>query len=210
MATTTTPVFPRPRLRILRIVFLVLSVILLAGLGIGAWFYSMARSALPQLDGRLRVVGLSAPVTVIRDTHGAPTIEAANFNDLFFAQGYVTAQDRLFQMDGIRRVAAGELAEVFGSKYLKHDREQRILGLRVAAQKTIEILPAEERSHFEAYARGVNAYINSHRDRLPLEFRASAVDSRGLRVDRCSNGGGFEHEFPACADARENPGQVGN
>jgi penicillin amidase len=171
MATTTTPVFPRPRLRILRIVFLVLSVILLAGLGIGAWFYSMARSALPQLDGRLRVVGLSAPVTVIRDTHGAPTIEAANFNDLFFAQGYVTAQDRLFQMDGIRRVAAGELAEVFGNKYLKHDREQRILGLRVAAQKTIEILPAEERSHFEAYARGVNAYINSQRDRLPLEFR---------------------------------------
>ncbi len=171
MVTITTPVFPRPRLRTVRIVVLALSVILVAGLGIGAWFYSMARSALPQLDGRLRVAGLSAPVTVIRDAHGAPTIDATNFNDLFFTQGYVTAQDRLFQMDGIRRVAGGELAEVFGSKYLKHDRQQRVLGLRVAAQKTIEILPAEERSHFEAYARGVNAYINLHRDRLPLEFR---------------------------------------
>jgi penicillin amidase len=108
---------------------------------------------------------------VIRDAHGAPTIDAANFDDLFFAQGYVTAQDRLFEMDGIRRSGAGELAEVFGSDYLQHDRQQRILGLRVAARKTIELLSAEDRSHFEAYARGVNAYIESHRDRLPLEFR---------------------------------------
>src|SRR5579863_2836630 len=171
MATTTTPVFPRPRLRILRIVFLVLSVILLAGLGIGAWFYSMARSALPQLDGRLRVVGLSAPVTVIRDAHGAPTIEAANFDDLFFAQGYVTAEDRLFQMDGMRRFAGGELSEILGSEFVKHDRQQRILGLKAMAKKSAENAPPETRGHFEAYARGVNAYIETHRDRLPLEFR---------------------------------------
>ena len=131
----------------------------------------MARSALPLLDGKLRVSGLSAPVTVIRDTHGAPTIDAANFDDLFFAQGYVTAQDRLFQMDGTRRFAAGELAEVFGGEYLEHDRQQRILGLKLIARKMIEIASAEDRSHFEAYARGVNAYIESHRDRLPLEFR---------------------------------------
>ena len=95
----------------------------------------MARSALPQLDGRLAVPGLSAPVTVVRDAHGAPTIDAANFDDLFFAQGYVTAQDRLFQMDGMRRFAAGELAEVFGSDFLEHDRQQRILGLKVGGTK---------------------------------------------------------------------------
>ncbi|MGB6678885.1 MAG: penicillin acylase family protein, partial [Terriglobales bacterium] len=105
MATISTPVYPRPRLRILRIVGFVLSFMLLVVLGICAWFYSMARSALPQLDGKVRVAGLSAPVTVIRDAHGAPAIEAANFDDLFFAQGYVTAQDRLFQMDGMRRFA---------------------------------------------------------------------------------------------------------
>jgi penicillin amidase len=77
-----------------------------------AWFYSVTRSALPQLDGRIAVPGLSAPVTVIRDTRGAPTLEATNFDDLFFAQGYVTAQDRLFQMYEMRRFAAGELAIV--------------------------------------------------------------------------------------------------
>jgi len=178
MATFSTPVYPRPRLRILRIVAFLLGAVLLAGFGICAWFYSMARSALPQLDGKVRVVGLSAPVTVIRDAHGAPTIAAANFGDLFFAQGYVTAQDRLFQMDGTRRFAAGELAEVFGGDYVEYDRQQRILGLRVVARKTVESLSAEDRSRFEAYARGVNAYIESHRDRLPLEFRVLRYSPR--------------------------------
>jgi penicillin amidase len=171
MATVTTPAYPRPRLRILRVVAFVLGVILPVLLVVCAWFYLMARSALPQLDGRLRVAGLSAPVKVVRDAHGAPTITAADFNDLFFAQGYVTAQDRLFQMDGMRRFAAGELSEVFGSDYLEHDRQQRILGLKLVAQKTIGIAPPEDRSRFEAYARGVNAYIETHRERLPLEFR---------------------------------------
>jgi penicillin G amidase len=171
MATTSTSVRPHSRLRILRFVAVVLALILLAALGICAWFYSVARSALPQLEGRLRVAGLASPATVIRDAHGAPTIDATNFNDLFFAQGYVTAQDRLFQMDGMRRFAAGELAEVFGEEFLKHDRQQRILGLKVVARKTIETLRVEDRSRFEAYARGVNAYIEAHRQELPLEFR---------------------------------------
>jgi penicillin amidase len=90
---------------------------------------------------------------------------------LFFAQGYVTAQDRLFQMDGTRRFAAGELSEIVGNGQLEHDREQRILGLRVAARKTLETISAEDRSRLEAYARGVNAFVQSHRDRLPIEFR---------------------------------------
>jgi penicillin amidase len=172
MATTTTSLSPsHSHFRSARFFLYFLAVIVLVFAGGVVWFYSMARSALPQLDGTLRVPGLSAPVTVIRDAHGAPTIDATNFDDLFFAQGYVTAQDRLFQMDGMRRFAGGELAEVFGSDYLEHDRQQRILGLGVVARKTIEIASAEDRSHFEAYARGVNAYIASHGNRLPLEFR---------------------------------------
>jgi penicillin amidase len=119
----------------------------------------------------LVVSGLSARVTVVRDEHGVPTIDAANFPDLFFAQGFVTAQDRLWQMDIMRRFAAGELSELLGEEFVKHDREQRILGLRWAARKAIEVSPAQTRFHFEAYARGVNAYIESHRDRLPIEFR---------------------------------------
>src|SRR5580698_11347665 len=170
MATISTPAYPRPRLRILRLVAVVVGMMLLAGMGFGAWFYFVVRGALPQLDGKLRLAGLSAPVTVVRDGHGAPTIDAANFADLFFAQGFISAQDRLFQMDGMRRFAAGELAEILGNDFVKHDRQQRILGLRAAARKTIEIASPEDRARFEAYARGVNAYIDTHRDRLPLEF----------------------------------------
>ena len=168
----TTPVSSRPRSAISRPLAWLLSILLLAALGLCAWLYSLARSALPQLDGRLQVPGLTAPVTVRRDAHGVPTMEAANLDDLFFAQGYVTAQDRLFQMDGMRRYAAGELAEVIGEHQVEHDRQQRILGLRAAARKTIETISDGDRLRFEAYARGVNAFIESHRDRLPLEFRA--------------------------------------
>ncbi len=135
------------------------------------YLYFVAHSALPQLDGKLQIKGLSAPVTVTRDGHGVPLIEAGNLPDLFFAQGYVTAQDRLWQMDIMRRFASGELSEILGDETLKLDREQRILGLRAAARKSLEIAPARDRAFFEDYARGVNAYIGTHGDRLPIEFR---------------------------------------
>jgi penicillin G amidase len=169
---TTAPAYPSSRLLFRRVLPLVLLAIFAAMAGILAWLYSMAKSGLPQLDGNLLVPGLSAKVTIVRDGRGAPTIDAANFSDLFFAQGYVTAQDRLFQMDGMRRFAAGELAEVVGESQLEHDRQQRILGLRaVAARKMLELASPRDRSYLEAYVRGVNAFIESHRDRLPLEFR---------------------------------------
>jgi penicillin amidase len=172
MATITTRLSSsRRRLRIGRMLALLLIAIVAAALGALAWMYSVARSALPQLDGRVKVSGLSARVTVVRDGHGVPTIDAASFGDLFFAQGYVTAQDRLWQMDMMRRFAGGEISELLGEEFVKHDREQRILGLRVAAQKAVEVASATNRSHFEAYARGVNTYIESHRDQLPIEFR---------------------------------------
>jgi penicillin amidase len=135
------------------------------------WLSAVARSALPQLDGQLKLSGLSRAVIVSRDTHGIPTINADRLEDLFFAQGYITASDRLFQMDGVRRFAGGELAEILGEDLVAHDRRQRILGLRAAAQKAVAIANPENRAYFEAYARGVNAYMESHHDRLPLEFR---------------------------------------
>jgi penicillin G amidase len=162
---------PRSHIRLPRLIARVVAVLVLVVLGILGWLYSVARSALPQLDGTLEVSGLASSVTVLRDDHGIPTIDAANLDDLFFAQGYVTAQDRLFQMDGMRRYAAGELAEVVGPNVLEHDRQQRILGMRLAARKTLETISPQNRAHLEAYARGVNAFIESHRDRLPIEFR---------------------------------------
>ena len=144
-------------------------VLVLAGAAVYGWF--VAHSALPQLDGRLQIHGLSAPVTVTRDGHGGPTIEAATLEDLFFAQGYVTAQDRLWQMDMMRRFSSGELSEILGEVTLKVDREQRILGLRAAAKKSLEMATPRDRNYYEAYARGVNAYIGEHGNRLPIEFR---------------------------------------
>src|SRR5207245_11693536 len=116
MATTTTPVSEIRKIHpVRRTAGFLLIVVLVAILGALGWFYSVARSALPQLEGTIRVPGLSAPVRVIRDSHGVPTIEAANLNDLYFAQRYVIAQARLRQLDGMRRFAAGELAEVLAS-----------------------------------------------------------------------------------------------
>jgi penicillin amidase len=121
-------------------------------------------------------------VRVLRDEQGVPTIAAATLEDLFFAQGYVTAQDRLWQMDIMRRASAGELSEIIGEDTLKMDREQRILGLRVVAETAEKNISARDRSYFDAYTRGVNAFIESHRDRLPLEFRVLKYQPRPWTV----------------------------
>jgi penicillin amidase len=155
-------------LRVLGIAGLVLFALILVAL---AWLYSIARSPLPQLDGMVKVPGVTATVRVVRDERGVPTIEAGSLDDLFFAQGYVTAQDRLWQMDAMRRAAGGELSEILGPSLLRMDKEQRILGLRAAAQDAVKLMSARDREYFEAYARGVNAFLESHRDRLSLEFR---------------------------------------
>ncbi len=129
------------------------------------------RAALPQLDGDLHLAGLTAPVSVTRDEQGVPTLEAATLDDLLFAQGFVTAQDRLWQMDALRRHAAGELAEILGPSLLEHDRQQRILQLRAAADRAVLTLLPDQLAQLQAYARGVNAFLESSGDRLPVEFR---------------------------------------
>jgi len=168
-----------PALRVLYYVSCVLLVALIAAIW---WLYAIMRSPLPQLDGSISVPGISARVRVIRDEHGVPTIEAASLEDLFFAQGYVTAQDRLWQMDMMRRAAAGELSEVIGEATVRMDREERILGLRQAAESAEKNISVRDRIYFEAYARGVNAFLNSHRDRLSLEFRAMKYAPRPWTV----------------------------
>jgi penicillin G amidase len=155
----------------LRILYYALCSLLVALIAAVWWLYWIARSPLPQLDGSVTVPGISSKIRVVRDGQGVPTIEAATLEDLFFAQGYVTAQDRLWQMDMMRRAAAGELSEVIGEATVKMDREERILGLRLAAEDAEKNISARERVYFDAYARGVNAFLESHRDRLSLEFR---------------------------------------
>ena len=134
------------------------------------WLRHSMRAALPQIDGTLHVAGLSAPVTVTRDAQGVPTIHAANLDDLLLAQGYITAQDRLWQMDALRRHGAGDLAEILGPGMVDHDRRQRILQLRNAADRAIAVLPPDQLHQLEAYARGVNDFIATNSGNLPVEF----------------------------------------
>ena len=90
---------------------------------------------------------------------------------MLVAQGYVTAQDRLWQMDVYRRSANGELAEVMGPSLLRHDKAQRMFQFRNTARRIYANMPPEERARYEAYARGVNLFIAQHQDSLPPEFR---------------------------------------
>jgi penicillin amidase len=148
-----------------------LTLALLAACAGVLWLRSAEKAALPVLDGDVHLTGLSAPVTVRRDAHGVPHIQAATQDDLFVAQGYVTAQDRLWQMDAYRRNANGELAEIMGPSLVEHDKAQRVLQFRNTAQRVYTNLPAADRTRLDDYARGVNIYIEEHRDSLPAEFR---------------------------------------
>src|SRR5580698_4745928 len=167
---------------VVRAFYYVSCVLLVALIAAIWWLYAIMRSPLPQLDGSISVPGISSKVRVIRDEHGVPTIEAASLEDLFFAQGYVTAQDRLWQMDMMRRAAAGELSEIIGDDTVKMDREERILGLRLAAEAAEKNISARDRAYFDAYTRGVNAFLESHRDRLSLEFRLMKYTPRPWTV----------------------------
>jgi penicillin amidase len=157
-------------LKILAVTLVVLAVVLALG---STW---KVRRAWPQTEGNLAVAGLTAPVEVVRDAWGVPHIWAANEHDLFFAQGYVHAQDRLWQMEMNRHVSAGRLSELFGQASLAADRNLRTFGIRRAAQRDWEVLTPETRAFLEAYAQGVNAYVDENRGSLPVEFSILGVD----------------------------------
>jgi len=130
-----------------------------------AW---VARRRRPTLQGRLKLHGLRAPVEVLRDDWGVPHIYASNDHDVLFAQGYVHAQDRLWQLDFNRRLVAGRLAEVLGPLALPLDRWMRILTIRRVAEREALLLGSTARAYLEAYAAGINAFIGQ--GRLPIEF----------------------------------------
>ncbi|MFP4346568.1 MAG: penicillin acylase family protein [Anaerolineales bacterium] len=128
----------------------------------------LSRRRLPRLDGTLPLSGLLAPVEILWDRWGVPHIYAENFHDLLLGQGYVHAQERLFQMDFNRRAASGRLAEVVGERALPMDRWMRTLTLRRVAETEVGRLSPATRKALEAYAAGVNAFIA--RGPLPVEF----------------------------------------
>ncbi len=129
---------------------------------------SLQRLRRPTLSGQLRLHGLDGAVEILRDEWGVPHIYARTTHDLLFAQGFVHAQDRLWQMDFQRRVVAGRLAEIFGRALVSADRNVRIVGMYRAADEEARLLDAESRAELEAYAAGVNACIEGQP--LPAEF----------------------------------------
>ncbi len=153
-----------------RVLVVLMMVAVVLGLSAGGAFFYLTRRPFPQITGEVRVAGLQSPVTVIRDHRGVPHIYAEQSHDLFLAQGYVTAQDRLWQMEFARRLGSGRLAEVLGRAALENDLFVRAIGWRRAAEADYQRAGAEERAALQAYADGVNAFISTHLDRLPLEF----------------------------------------
>ena len=153
--------------KVLIVLLIVLLVVLVVLSAAGVYF---VRRPWPKEEGNLTVDGVSAPVEVFRDQWGVPHIYAQNEHDLFLAQGFVHAQDRLWQMEFNRRVGSGTLSEALGEATLGIDRFMRTIGLRRAAEKDWALLDAETRALLEAYAEGVNAFVASDSAQLPLEF----------------------------------------
>lgn len=127
------------------------------------------RASLPTLDGDVHHLGVVSPVSVDRDGWGVPTIEAANRVDLAYGTGFVHGQDRFFEMDLSRRLAAGELSEVFGKVAVEQDERARLFRFRQVARAALQQGTPEQRAVLEAYARGVNAGLASLRSR-PWEY----------------------------------------
>ncbi|HET9784253.1 MAG TPA: penicillin acylase family protein, partial [Terriglobales bacterium] len=144
-------------------------VIVLAALA--ALVYGYIRLERPQMNGTLELNGLEAPAAIVRDTRGIAHIRAQNVHDLVLAQGFAMAQDRLWQMDLMRRLGEGRLAEVFGPVALAVDEENRRLGLgRTAEAEATRLQPADA-ALLNAFAEGVNDYMGRRGGLLPVEFR---------------------------------------
>lgn len=160
-----------------RILLVVNVLIAIAVIAAGVAFYWIFWRALPQTSGTIET-RVTQPVEVDRDGLGVPHIRAKNLEDALFVQGYATAEDRMWQMDTLRRLATGELSEIIGVATLESDREIRAFRLRRVAELIYARLSPEDKATFAAYARGVNAFIESHHGRYGLEFQALSYDPR--------------------------------
>ena len=167
--------FSTPLLRVINLSIAFLLIALLAAVYWYAW------RPLAQTSGEI-AAPVSAQATVARDALGVPHITAATWEDAIFLQGFVTAQDRMWQMDALRRLAAGELAEVVGPQALASDQEARRLRIAHLAEDAEQSMPVADRAVLAAYARGVNFYLKTHRGKLPLEFKLLNYDPRPWRV----------------------------
>ncbi len=190
MATPDPGTFPdaRPRRgqhvlrRVLTALLILLAVLALAAVAGGLWFRGRMKASLPRLDGEVALTGLSAPVEVERDELGVPTIRGANRLDIVRALGFLHGQDRFFQMDLLRRQAAGELGEIIGSAVLKADGRNRVHRFRDRARRTLAAASPEEKAVLAVYTEGVNAGLASLGEK-PFEYLALRTDPAPWRPE---------------------------
>lgn len=162
---------------------LILALVVLAA-ALGGYVYWFTRQALPKTSGSQRVAGLSQPVEIVRDQYGVPHIYAHTPEDLFFAQGFVHAQERFWQMEFQRRTASGRLSEIFGENTLSTDRYLRHFNFYALTAQSYQMLDAGTRQVIDAYTAGINAYISKRRPaQLGLEFALLGVQGVKFEVE---------------------------
>ncbi len=164
--------------RVLKYTNAIGAILILAGVGL---FYRYIWQSFPQTSGEL-AVAIAKPATVARDGQGIPHISAASVEDAVYLQGYVHAQDRFWQMEATRRIAAGEMAELVGQTAVESDLLARQLRLRRLANQMVQNMEPEDRVWFAAYARGVNDWLAAHQESLPLEIRLLGYTPRQWQI----------------------------
>jgi penicillin amidase len=165
--------------------FLALVVILIiAGLIVVS---GIKNNAIPKYEGELIVPGLASEVTVYRDERGIPHIYAASEHDLYFAVGYVMSQERLWQMDLIRRATTGRLSEIFGKEYVQTDLFLRSLDMTTKSKMVISNEDPEIISYMQAYTDGVNTFIKSAGKKLSPEFRILGYKPEPWKLEDIAN-----------------------
>ena len=130
----------------------------------------------PRDRGRIDGLPLNADVRVHTDRWGIPRIQAENESDLFCAQGWVHASQRLWQMESLRRFATGRLSEIAGKKMLELDHFSRMAGFPGVCRRAVRGMSSQSREKIDFYLNGINTYIESHKTRLPLEFRSAGIN----------------------------------
>jgi penicillin amidase len=180
-------------------------VLILSGLFIVAFFglvWGTLCASLPTLDGNFEAAGLERPVEVERDSLGVPTIRGENRKDIAYATGFVHAQDRFFQMDTLRRRAAGELSELFGPVTLQSDREARVHRFAVRAEDEFNRLRKEERELLKAYAEGANSGLRQLKAK-PFEYYLLGIEPRRWTAQDC-----LLVVYAMALDLQDKPGHV--
>lgn len=153
--------------RILKWIGMILLLAVLILLAAFAWYRSASQ---PQIDGSMKLQGIAAAVDIVRDAEGIPHIYAQSAGDAYFALGFAHAQDRLWQLEMNRRIAAGRMAEILGPNALDTDRFLRTLGVQRNAEAILTRMAPDTRMALDAYAKGINAYLDNRKGPLPPEF----------------------------------------